>query len=171
MELIQKYITTTNENNIVLSNIPSTYRHLSLQAVMKTNVSTVSVYHTLVLNSDTGANYGRQQIYAYGNGTGASNFVNIRSSVDSRIESIGVDDNNFSYAEHLFADYKGSTAKNIITRGGGSGIGGTAASNNSAQTFYFAHIWTNTNAITSIRCTATSGDYAAGTTFLLWGLE
>jgi hypothetical protein len=173
MELIRKYTSTSNENNIVLNNIPDTYRHLILQCLLKTNVTTVSVYNNMIINGDTGANYGRQQHYAYGTGTGTSFYVNTRpTSSDSSINGIGIDPDNFSFQETVFFDYKGSTFKNILTKGGGTGVTGTQASNNSAQMFAFANIWQNTNAITSLTFTAINGGlYAAGTTFILWGLD
>lgn len=173
MDLIRKYTATTNENNIVLNNIPNTYRHLVLQCLTKTTTTTASVYHSMTLNGDTGANYGRQQHYAFNSGAGTSFYVNTRpGSADSRIEGHGIDPDNFSFQETIFFDYKGSTFKNILTKGGGAGVTGTQASNNSAQNFSFANIWQNTNAITSITCTAFNGGiYAAGTTFILWGLD
>jgi hypothetical protein len=170
MELIQKYIVTTPENNIILSSIPGTYKHLILQQIMKTDTSSSSVYHNMTINNDTTANYGRQQLYGYG--SNASNLVNTRpTSADSALNSCGVDFQHYSVLETVFFDYAGSTHKNIMSKGGGVGVGGTAAANNASQNFYFAYKWGSTNAITSIKSYVGVGNYESGTTFLLWGLE
>ena len=170
MELIQTYTVTAEENNIVIGNIPNTFRHLLYQQILKTPVTNVSVYHNLILNNDSGANYGRQQMYGYGSAT--NQLINTRPlSADSLINGCGIDHNHFAFMETVIFDYKGSTFKNILSKGGGSGVAGTTASNNSSQNFYFANIWQNTSAVTSIKNVATSGNYAVGTTFILWGLE
>lgn len=172
MELITKYVVSSNENNIVLNNIPNTYRHLILQSIMKTNVTTSSVYNNMLINGDSGANYGRQQHYAVGSGSGTSFYINTRpTSPDSLLNSIGIDPDGYSVLETIFFDYKGNTFKNILSRGGGTGVTGTQASNNSAQNFAFAYLWQNNNPVTSITMTASSGLYAPGSTFILWGLD
>ena len=143
--------------NITFSSIPATYTDLR---VVLTNPAGVATYYLQMrLNSDTGTNYSRTQLY--GEGTGAisgrgtnNNFalLGYLTTTQPTFQTIDI----FSYA--------GSTNKTWL-------VTSNQDANGSGEVWRIVGLWRNTAAITSIQISRQTGNLDTGTTATLYGIK
>jgi len=142
------------------TSIPSTYTHLQIRAITN-NPSTVTNYITF--NNDNGSNYSWHYIYGDGSSVvagGGATQTNMTSLIYSSTSS------NIFFASVVdILDYantnKYKTARSLTgwdTNGGGS-------------IHLRSGLWQNTNAITSIKVAAGSGNFAQYSHFALYGIK
>ena len=150
---------------ITFSSIPSTYTDLRLVFVTN-NTRSAGGGYSLIINSDSGANY--SQTTLRGSGTAASS-----SSVSSVNQVDGWNDqfgstipNNFMMATYDFLSYSGSTYKTCL-------VTGSYDYNGSGSTLRFVNLWRNTAAISTLTLNAifASTNFAVGTTATLYGIK
>jgi len=152
---------------IEFTSIPSTYSHLQLRWIARTNRASFPDYLRLRFNSDSGTNYSYHLLY--GNGSSAS------ASATTTVSSIELDGAATGAAQSasIFAagvidilDYK-DTNKYKTTRHllGWDG-------NGSGSIYFSSGNWRNTNAITSVAFALGSGttiqEYSS---FALYGIK
>jgi len=143
--------------NITFSSIPATYTDLR---VVLTNPAGVATYYLQMrLNSDTGTNYSRTQLY--GEGTGAisgrgtnNNFalLGYLTTTQPTFQTIDI----FSYAD--------STNKTWL-------VTSNQDANGSGEVWRIVGLWRNTAAITSIQISRQTGNLDTGTTATLYGIK
>ena len=158
----------SNTANFTFSSIPSTYKDL----VLRVRGEMVTAGWTILcqLNGDVSSSY-----YFLGverQWTNATIQYN-RSGPDINLPlfaaSVGYAGNNFAYLiQSHFNNYSASTKKMILTESGA----GSAGTNYTAGGFY-AGMWDNTAAISSIKVFTNdpTGVFQAGSNFTLWGLK
>jgi hypothetical protein len=151
---------TSSASSVTFSNIPATYRDLIL--IVNGSPSDNS-YPAIVsrLNADTGANYSRVRMAGDGSGTGSSSATG-QTSLDlaSNFGAGSSSSGRFILSAQLM-DYSATDKhKTVLTRSGTS-LDGVEA---------IAGRWANTGAVTSWVITITSGAFATGTTFGLYGI-
>lgn len=154
--------TPTATKTITFSSIPSTYVALQIRYSVLTATAGDDVFYTL--NGDTGTNYSRH--FLYGDGTAAAASGQATQSfliADSGSAETGTTQPMVGIIDiHNYA----STTQYKTTRGfngvdkNGSGI----ITLNSGS-------WRSTSAVTSITLYTTTYNYAAGTTFALYGIK
>ena len=142
---------------ITFSSIPATYTDLRLTMV---TIPTAGLRPQITFNNDSGSNYSR--VLIRGNGSTAASQI---ASSQTFIYTIGqtmaainfIDFNVFSYAGNT---YKTSLSMTSDDENGGDNV--VAAG---------VQLWRSTSAITTIKLTASTSTFAAGTTATLYGIK
>jgi hypothetical protein len=142
--------------SVTFGSIPASYKDLICVVVAQgsTNVS-----GRIVLNGDTGANYGYQRLSGSGSSASAatesSRTVGFLSSI-AQATTTGAIQININIIDYSATDKR----KTIISRADQAANGTEAFSNS----------WANTAAVTSLEILRNTGNWAAGSTFALYGI-
>jgi hypothetical protein len=149
--------------SITFSNIPTTFTDLVFVAQAKTTGSYGSFRFTV--NGDTGNNYSQTVI----SNSGASSATSTRLSSNSNFDlcrQSGISSDGFGICTVNLMNYSNTTTyktfldrTNIKNATAGDGVEAMVG------------LWRNTAPITSITSTPSSGSFASGTTFTLYGIK
>jgi len=141
--------------SVTFSSISQAYRDLVLVCDLK---GTVLIDIRLRLNSDTGANY--SYVYAYGDGSSnASGSYSGDTQMSLDFISYATSTNaHISKAEIM--DYSATDKHKTVLVRGNSGAGVDMS----------AQRWANTAAVTTAQVRPSSGSFAVGSTFALYGI-
>lgn len=161
-EPIQTVTATAGQSAVTFSSIPATYTDLKI--VMNYRSNTGIAGSSIQFNGDTATNY--SETYLTGNGTATSsakytsgNYIQVgwQGWATTTIPNLNTVD-IFSYA--------GSTNKTVL-------ITESSDRNGSGSVTRAVGLWRSTSAITSIVINenAGGGNYAAGSTFTLYGIK
>lgn len=154
---------------VEFTSIPSTFTHLQIRLLARcTRTADGSASTYMQFNSDTGSNYSRHTIYAYGSGStiytdSAANssylWVNFTGTdfLTSGIFSVGVID---------ILEYKNTNIYKTI-----KALGGDSTNSAQDQMAYHSGNWRNTNAITSIKLYPNINNFAQYSQFALYGIK
>lgn len=166
MELIYQHeYETDTQTNLVISNIPQTYRHLKLHCQFRRYPNADAYFTTYVQpNSDSGNCW-----YNYvGNGGSRSTNGTVGGSIGPSNSGLGVSYKG-SAMEFLFLEYTDTTSyKTCFSNGGYSHFNGWSTEN-----FRYMGIgtWASTSALTSLRIYPPGGSHKwnGGSSLYLWG--
>lgn len=152
------------------TSIPSTYAHLQIRAIGKSDSNTNTFETTRIqFNSDTGANYSWHQLYTV-NGTvyaGAGTSASLMYSFDFPFSGSNYT-NIFGAGVIDILDYANTNKyKTMRTLGG---VDSNSASVDYGLNFVSGN-WRSTNAITSIKIYPQSGNWARYSHFALYGIK
>jgi len=158
---------TLSSTNIDITNIPQTFQDLMLVLYARTNASVSTNSSIVYFNSDANnTNYSRTNLQ--GNGSSAS------SSRDTNYAQLyytdgmpGANTTSGIYLAstiHILNYANTSTFKSLLIRS-------AADLNGSGLTNLVAATWRSTSAINRITSAPTSGQFAAGSTFALYGVR
>ena len=151
---------STTSASVTLSSIPSTYTDLRVVVYVK-STGTSDYGFRGYINGDTGSNYSETNMQGYG-----------ASAVSSRLSSQPMGSYSFTYGfsnegafyTFDFFSYAGSTFKTFLVSGS-TNQEGDGAVEHSVQ------LWRSTSAITSLNFYPASNEFAAGSTFTLYGIK
>jgi hypothetical protein len=151
---------------IDFTSIPATYTHLQVRLISRTTIASVSANVQVTFNSDTTAgNYSFHRLV--GDGSSASSYG--QSGLDTIVLSAGANSGTsiFGVGVMDILDYA-NTNKYKTTK-----ILAGLERNNAADSYIMmrSQIWTNTNAITSITFTPSSGSFVQYSQFALYGIK
>jgi hypothetical protein len=167
-ELIESAILTSNESSVTFSNLgtySSTYKHLQIRYVGRTNRSANDDTLALIVNGDTGNNYSRHGLTA--NGSSVSSDASTSRSNTLGIPTFGSTgtSNAFSAAVIDILDPY-STTKNTTLRG----LGGLSGNVNAI--FFRSGLYINTASISSVTIFSdTTNNLLAGSRFSIYGIK
>jgi hypothetical protein len=155
---------TGSSGTITFSSIPSTYKHLQLRYIARTNWATGGADFLYSFNSDTtNSNYAYHRL----GGTGDTAFA--QASTSSRIVGIN---NGSSAGSNMVAagvmdilDYA-STNKNKTVR---NLVGSDR--NGSGLVALYSNLWMNTGAVNSLSLITENGNWTTQTQFALYGIK
>jgi len=147
--------------SITFTSIPATYKHLQIRGIFN---STTAPQALLRFNSDSAGNYSYHQI----EGNGASATAGAGTSVTSIIHFINGMESGTTAGSAFVVDILdyANTNKYKTTRA----LTGTEK-NGSGQIFLVSGSWRNTNAVTNISVTTSSGTFAQYTQLALYGIK
>jgi hypothetical protein len=148
------------------TSIPSTYKHLQLRAIARTNFAAASIAFHLQFNSVTGTNYSSHELT--GNGTSAAATASTSTSfpVLGDITGSSATANIFGAVVLDILDYT-STSKNKTVRS----LSGNDR-NGSGKLGLYSGLWFSTPAaISSIQIIPGAGDFIQHTQFALYGIR
>jgi hypothetical protein len=158
--------------SITFSSIPSSYKHLQIRCLARTNQSTdggSSIY--MRLNADTGSNYSRHFVGGYSGASAATEAIGVANS-DFMYTFVSAAGNNLSNVFgasviDLF-DYS-LTSKFKTSRS----VGGYNQNNAGgyAYSYFMSNNWRNTNAVTSITLYPATGSFVQYSHFALYGIK
>jgi hypothetical protein len=158
-------VTAANAADVVLSDIPQTYKHLVVRMICKvTGSSRSTIYYQM--NGNTSSDYVYYQAYSVGGGLSASGAPG-GPGTDTAYVPSALDPDSFGAAIVLIPDYAGSTIKSIQTIAG-MAVNGTNFTLLRGGAYYGTG---STSPITSIRFYPTSGLLSQHSTFALYGIK
>jgi predicted Abi (CAAX) family protease len=142
-------------SSVTFGSIPATYGDLICVVVA---TGSTSLAGRLRLNGDTGTNYHFQRMSGSGSTTTGANggFASVVLSDIARATTTGALQININ-----IMDYSATNKEAIIIGRAGNAENGTEA---------FANGWDNTAAVTSVQIFTSTGNWAAGSTFALYGV-
>ena len=157
---------TSTAASITFSNIPTTYTHLQVRYISRTNLASASANLQVTFNSDTtSGNYSFHRLV----GDGSSVSAYGQSGLDTIALSAGANSgtNIFGVGVMDIVDYK-NTNKYKTTK-----ILTGLIRNNTVDSYSMmrTQVWINTNAIASITFTPSSGSLVANSSFALYGIK
>lgn len=155
---LQSIVLTSDTSSVTFSGIPQTYTDLILIVNSTTSVSDRSM--RMQFNGDTNTNYSYTNMVGYSGGAISQRLSNYASLAwGSSSDTSGSN----TYTVNIQNYSNSTTYKNILSRGN------TPGSNSSVD----AHVgtWRNTTAITSFSVYPSSGNFNAGSTFDLYGIQ
>ena len=157
-ELIDSNTLSASASSVTFSVIPQGYRDLVL--VIDFVAASGFVAPNIQLNSDTGTNYS----YVLADGRGTSAISGAGSGQTQLYGTNSVSSGDSGMAVVQFMDYSATDKhKTILTRANNTQTNSTVRMS--------AQRWANTSAITQIFVFDSSDNFAAGSTFYLWGLN
>jgi hypothetical protein len=165
-ELIQSQVLGTSAASVTFSSIPSSFRHLQIRMIAKTNrTDNTAALPLLNFNSDSGSNYAWHAL----TGTGSS-VVSLASTSTTGMRTANITNSNAAFNANNFGsgvidilDYV-STAKNTTIRT----LGGRDEANNISL---ISGVWLNTAAVTSLKLEDSGFSFVSGSRFSLYGLR
>jgi hypothetical protein len=167
-ELIASEILGSDTASVIFSNLgdySSTYKHLQVRAVARSNGAFADDTLRLRFNADTGSNYSFHQLFGNGSSVVSGRFINQTGAYPAQIAAAASASNIFSGAVIDILDPY-STSKNTTIRGL-SGITG-----NANLILLRSGAWLNTASITSITLAGIDGgNLLAGSRFSLYGIK
>ena len=164
-ESIATITVTSNQSNVDFLNIPSTYSHLQIRGISRTDYPTGNYSSTGIrFNSDAGSNYAAH--YLVGNGASASGYgwANENRIYGTFTTTTNAVSNNFSSYVIDILDYANTNKTKVVH--GLSGFGYSASPN---LTIFNSGMWNSTSAINRIDLIS-SGTYGSYTA-TLYGIK
>ena len=150
--------------SISFTSIPSTYKHLQIRALSRTDRAVTYTSNIIRFNSDTtNSNYSQHEIM--GNGSTASAGGGANSAIYTLIPGTSTTASVFEGEVIDILDYADTNKyKTVRILSGYDG-------NGAGVIFFGSGSWRNTNAISSISLTATSGNIVQYSQFALYGIR
>lgn len=165
--LIQTYTLSSAQSSVTFSSIPSTYTHLQLRWIGKTDRPETDDVTLVQFNSDTGSNYSWH--WLRGNGTvAAAGATSNASSIAIQYGATGDSgaSNIFAGAVIDILEYKNTNMYKTIRSSQGLDLNG------SGWIYLTSGNWRNTNAITSITLDQQYGsNFKQYSRFSLYGIS
>ena len=140
-------------SSVTFSSISGSYTDLILIASVKASTGTPVASFTV--NNDTGSNYSRTGIY--GDGSSATSF---RETSQSLAAFATINATNFTPAKIQIQNYSNTTTYKTAIYSGG--LDYPAA---------IVYLWRSTSAINRVDFGISSGNFASGSTFTLYGIK
>lgn len=144
---------SSSASSVTFSSIDQSYRDLVLITETIGTGTNVNAYHRF--NSDAGTNYnyvfmtGGGSTYSSGSGT-SSEFYGANASTTEK-----------GFARHQILDYSATDKHKTVL---------TVRTSKQADIMALAQRWANTSAVSSLSIIASSLEFAAGSTFYLYGV-
>lgn len=165
----------TNSTSVTFSSIPGTYKSLQIRAIGRDTLSVVGggAYVAVQFNGDTASNYSYH--YLKGDSTAGAGAGGSSSQTASQIYfpfTNSGNSNTLIYGAFIanIHDYASTSKTKTLRAFGGYDSNGTLASAPNVISLTSC-AWYSTAAITSITLTKGSSNFAAGTTFALYGVK
>lgn len=154
-------------SNVEFTNIPSTYEHLQIRCIARTDrANALGDYLAVTVNSDTGSNYSSHALY--GNGSSATTDVNTSAAFATfhRFSGTSQTASVFGAGVLDILDYKNTNKYKTFRSLAGWD------SNGSGTVFFDSNLWMSTSAITSIKLAVGGGtSIAQYSQFALYGIK
>ncbi len=152
------------QSYIEFNNIPQTYQHLQIRALVR-NTSTSNGY-TARFNGDSGSNYARHYFIGIGGGTVIAASGTSQTSVVLNDAAISTSNSNvFGTSVCDILDYQNPNKyKTVKTLGG-------FENNGNGSIGLLSGLWMSNSAITTISITPDAGNFAQYSSFSLYGIK
>lgn len=154
-------------SSISFSSIPSTYTDLQVRALIRGTASTTAISANMQFNSDTGSNYSYHELY--GNGTTAqasAGTTQTRFFLHGNAPAATALASSFGVAVMDILEYKNTNIYKTTRCLNGMDVNGSGG-----YILLDSGNWRNTNAISSIQITPSSGNFAQYSKFALYGIK
>ena len=166
-ELIASEILTTTESSVTFSNLgdySSTYKHLQIRWVARSDRGSDAASFWFRFNGDTGSNYANHTLYAQNSVVSFAQTSQSRGFLTSVLPASGATANVYSSGVMDVLDWTAAKNKTVRTLAGYSLSPGIIQLN--------SNLWMNTGAVTSISLIeGDSSNFVAGSRFSLYGIK
>lgn len=157
---------TGSSATITFSSIPSTFKHLQIRYVGRTDNSASSRNYYIRLNSDSGANYAYHRLYGDGSVVGAEGYASqTEAYCFSSMPGALAGTNTMGVAITDLLDYSSSTKNKTLRTLHAFDNNGSGNINLSSG------LWMSTSAVTSITIVMANGNWTTASTFALYGIK
>ena len=156
---------TGSSGTITFSSIPSTYKHLQLRAIGRSDYAGGNVQIAVRFNSDTAANYSGHYIVGNGSTVTASGAANTTFAEGGQVSAATSTASAMGMAVIDILDYADTNKYKTLRS-----LSGFDA-NGSGQVLLTSGSWRSTSAITSIVLLAGAGNWTTTTQFALYGIK
>ena len=151
--------------NFSFTSIPSTYTHLQLRGIVRSNQAGSGITQTtLQFNSDTGSNYAYHNLIGNGTAASAGGVATQTNITVTNAPQLSATSNAFGFTIIDILDYTNTNKYKTIRALHGADLNG------SGQIILSSGLWMNTSAITSITVNP-AGDAVEYTQFALYGIK
>jgi hypothetical protein len=155
-----------NQATVSFTSIPSTYQHLQIRAIARTDRAGTGDAVKMTVNSDTGSNYSAHQLFGIGSTTGAGAQTNAALIFIERFSGATATSGIFGAVVIDILDYKNTDKFTTVRAFGGVDLNGDG------QIHLNTGLYRNTNAITSISFTPNVGtNFVQHSSFALYGIK
>ena len=154
--------------SISFTSIPSTYSHLQLRLLARTNRADTNDFMTIRFNGDSGSNYAYHSLYGNGASAGANDTGTSTGTPWSGVTAGGnATASMFGAAVVDVLDYS-ATTKYKTTRL----LSGTDQNGINGRIYFMSNLWQNTAAITTVTIIPTHGTlFSEYSSFALYGIR
>lgn len=159
---------TGSSGTISFTSIPSTYKHLQIRYIARSDAAATDRTITVRFNSDSGSNYAYHNLYGDGSAATSSGASTTTGMIQRSITAASATASIMGVGIIDIHDYASST-KNKTLRSF-TGVDANTASTDWKVSLN-SGLWVNTNAITSISLIASSGNFTTASTFALYGIK
>jgi hypothetical protein len=164
MKLIEAKTLGSTTASVTFSDIPATYTDLKL--VISSRSSDIYNEIHFRFSGDTAGNYSGRSVYGTGTAVTRNSTSSITSLQDLTVQSLSTHTaNTFGNVELYIPNYRSGNSKSI------SADGVQENNSTSAIAHLGAGLWVNSEAITTITAFPSIGNFAAGSTFYLYGIS
>jgi hypothetical protein len=158
---------TGSSNTITFSAIPSTFKHLQIRFIGRTDNASTPRNAFVRLNSDTGANYAYHNLYGSAGTVGAQGAASqTEMYLFSSYPGTGTTAGIMGFGLIDLLDY-GSTTKNKTMRA----HHGYDDNTTGAYINISSGLWMSTSAVTSISIVMATGNWTTNSSFALYGIK
>jgi hypothetical protein len=168
-ESIASITASGGETSLTLSSIPSTYKHLQIRMMFRTNTAdTFDGNFGLQLNNDTGSNYTTHLLNGFGASASASGGTGFSSmGLFPRIPTTSQTSGVFNVGIIDIQDYQSTSKYKTVRAFGGTDLNGDS---NYGITLS-SGLWLSTSAVNSVKLYLSGNQIGAGSTFALYGIK
>jgi hypothetical protein len=156
---------TGSSGTISFTSIPSTYKHLQLRAIGRSDYAGANVQIAVRFNSDTASNYSTHYIVGNGSTATASAAANTTFAEGGQVSAATSTASAMGSAVMDILDYADTNKYKTLRS-----LSGFDA-NGSGQILLTSGAWRSTSAITSVILIAGAGNWTTTTQFALYGIK
>lgn len=155
-------------SSISFSSIPSTYTHLQIRAITRTNRADTNDFITLRFNSDSGTNYSYHSLYGNGSSVGAGDYGTSTGSPWSGVTAgNNAAGSQFGGVVIDVLDYKNTNKYKTVKL-----LSGTDQNGTTGRLYVMSNLWRNTAAISTMTIIPTYGtSFSQYSHFALYGVK
>ena len=159
--LIEAKTLTATTANITFSSIPATYTDLQLVASVRALRTGFPADDLVIQFNGTTANHSGKRLYGYASSITSDSQADIRGFASDADQTANVfGSNSFYIPNYLSSSYK-SVSIDMVTENNGT----------DAPLGFFAGLWSNTAAVTSIKVFCNNSSMVTNSTFYLYGIK
>ena len=155
-------------SSIAFSSIPSTFKHLQIRALSRTNRADTNDFLTMRFNSDSGSNYAYHSLYGNGS-SAAANDTGTSTGTPWSAVTAGNSAGASMFGAQVWdvLDYQNTNKYKTVRA-----LTGTDQNGTTGRIYFISNLWQSTSAVNAITITATSGtalqEYSK---FALYGIK
>ena len=155
-------------SSISFTSIPSTYKHLQVRLLSRTDRGDTNDFMTIRFNSDSGTNYSYHSLYGNGSSAGAADTGTSTATPWSGVTAGGnATASIFGAAVVDVLDYQNSNKYKTVRL-----LSGTDQNSTTGRIYFMSNLWRSTSAITTLTIIPTYGsNFAQYSSFALYGIK
>lgn len=154
-------------SSISFSSIPSTYKHLQLRGIARSNRAASGSYIKIQANSDTANNYANHGLFGGGASAGAYAVTTTDHAGEAYITAASDTASAFGASVWDILDYANTSKYKTVRALTGADVNGT-----NGQVRFASGVWMSTSAITTLTLTDGNGaNFVQYSQFALYGIK